>query len=160
MTCGIYCITDTETGDRYVGRSINIERRVSAHGVNGRETLVYSILQICLESELYEAEWDWVFNLKPELNRTVPAMHTSKGKVWHNPGVVRATLRRKRNGCKSSYLMNVLLKAEISRTGVEDYRNETQQLHYLVRLGLRYRAQMLKTPVDVPVNGVEEAVND
>ena len=68
--------------------------------------------------------------------------------------------KKKQETVKSSYLMGILLKAEISRTGVEDDRNETQQIHYLVRLGLRYRAQMLKTPVDVPVNGVEEAVND
>ena len=64
--------------------------------------------------------------------------------------------KKKQETVKSSYLMGIGLKAEISRTGVEDYRNETQQLHYLVTLGLRYRAQTLKTPVD----GVEEAVND
>ena len=68
--------------------------------------------------------------------------------------------KKKQETVKSSYLMGIGLKAEISRTGVEDYRNETQQLHYLVTLGLRYRAQTLKTPVDVPVDGVEEAVND
>lgn len=60
--------------------------------------------------------------------------------------------RKKRDTIKSSYLMDSDLKVEIVKTAGEDDRNETQQLHYLVRLGLRYRAQMLKTPVDVPVD--------
>ncbi|WP_432811913.1 hypothetical protein [Pantanalinema sp. GBBB05] len=48
------------------------------------------------------------------------------------------------------------LKAEIVKTATEDDRNETQQLHYLVRLGLRYRAQMLKTSIDVPAITADE----
>ena len=64
--------------------------------------------------------------------------------------------RKKRETIKSSYLMDSDLKAETVRTANEDDRNETQQLHYLARLGLRYRAQMLRTPVDVPVNTSKE----
>lgn len=68
--------------------------------------------------------------------------------------------RKKRDTVKSSYLMDSDLKVEIVKTAGEDDRNETQQLHYLVRLGLRYRAQMLKTPVDVPVSLSGNADND
>ena len=32
MTTGIYAIVNRETGDRYVGQSVNIEKRWSEHG--------------------------------------------------------------------------------------------------------------------------------
>lgn len=90
MTCGIYCVTNTTTGDRYIGKSKNIERRVKDHRVGKQKDLVYEVLQVCVEPELNEAEWDWVAKLRPELNRTIPVMHPVRGKVWQNPGVTEA----------------------------------------------------------------------
>lgn len=90
MTCGIYCVTNIATGDRYIGQSRNIERRVKDHGVNRRSNLTYKILQVCSESELNEAEWNWVVALKPELNRAVPASDPVRGKIWQNPSVAAA----------------------------------------------------------------------
>jgi excinuclease UvrABC nuclease subunit len=97
VTTGIYCITNLMTGDRYVGQSKNIERRVKAHGVGTYrgKLLTYTILQKCNEAELDELEWNWVNQLNPELNSKVPELCPLRGRIWRNPRVVEAAKRRK-----------------------------------------------------------------
>lgn len=73
MTCGIYLITHVENGMRYVGQSVNIERRwyqhsrgckhqriglsILKHGWSAFET---SILEICDRDNLNDRERHWV----------------------------------------------------------------------------------------------------
>jgi hypothetical protein len=96
MTSGIYCITNTLTNKRYVGRSKNIEQRVKNHGVGrySQKHLTYEVLQECSVAELGELEWDWAYRLKPELNRTTPILHPVRGKIWRNPNVVSRIKQR------------------------------------------------------------------
>lgn len=72
--CGIYLITHIETGRKYVGQSIDIERRwrdhakgksgsgILGHAVakHGWEAFEASVLQICAHDELNEVEPKWI----------------------------------------------------------------------------------------------------
>lgn len=91
MTCGIYMIVNTITTlERYIGKSINVERRVRQHGVGSRKRkhLTYEILKECTESELNNLEWEFVFRLQLELNRAIPAISPTGNKIWTNPNAV------------------------------------------------------------------------
>lgn len=96
MTCGIYCVINTHTGDRYIGQSRNIEQRVKDHGVSRYNCphLAYEVLQECQPSELYFLEWDWVQRLKPTLNRTIPVLNPQGEKVWQNPNARLSRLKQ------------------------------------------------------------------
>ena len=76
---GIYCITNTKNGMRYIGQSRNIERRFSKHLTNdkklntklGKDIAKYersdfslTILQECALSELDELEKYWIKELR------------------------------------------------------------------------------------------------
>ena len=140
----IYFAIDSQDVIQYIGRSVNPKNRWVTHHKQAALQNVGSI------------KIAYLFVDSPEL---LPDIEAALIK-WFHPtlnGYRRpANPRKKRETIKSSYLMDSDLKAETVRTANEDDRNETQQLHYLARLGLRYRAQMLRTPVDVPVNTSKE----
>jgi group I intron endonuclease len=50
MTRGIYCITCTATGDRYVGRSIQIEQRWKTH--------LSQLRSSCHKNRLFSQAWE------------------------------------------------------------------------------------------------------
>lgn len=70
MTCGIYSITNKETGKMYIGQSIDIERRFRNHIISGspksyidrsikkhgKESFDFKIILRCDESELLDEE--------------------------------------------------------------------------------------------------------
>ncbi len=74
MTVGIYAIENLKTGDRYVGQSVNIEKRWSQHRQDlnagtaysralqeawndyGGESFAFRILEVCSPTELDERE--------------------------------------------------------------------------------------------------------
>ena len=75
---GIYCITNTKNGMRYVGQSRNIERRFSQHLTDdkklntklGKDMLIFdkgdfslTILQECKVEELDSLEIYWISKL-------------------------------------------------------------------------------------------------
>ena len=86
MTSGIYLITNTVTGDTYVGRSEGIESRWESHiaqlrsgrhykkmqslcNSTGIQAFSFSILEICNDKEkLPFLENKWFHQLKPSLN--------------------------------------------------------------------------------------------
>ena len=136
MTCGIYCVTNALTGDRYIGQSRNIERRVKAHGVIPRNKhLTYAILQECDESDLDDLEWDWVSRLKPELNRTVPAADPVLGKVWRNPAVAASIRRRRPPGRLQSFYIRYELIAALRAVAAIENREISAQLRLWIREG-------------------------
>lgn len=91
MTAGVYSITNTVTGDRYVGASLHIEQRWQQHtkameqglcGSASNRLLVESCSQYRIDAFVFEIlevwqripgkrkllnqmEWDWVKNLIP-----------------------------------------------------------------------------------------------
>ena len=82
---GIYKITNKINGKSYVGKSINIERRIAEHKCINHETnkslkfaykkygldnFEFEILEQCLEEELNEKEIYYIQKIKPEYNRT------------------------------------------------------------------------------------------
>lgn len=80
---GIYKITNTITGDSYVGQSVNIKRRFMEHktpkGPNtplkaaikeyGVDKFSFEILEECGKEALDEKEIYWIAKLKPSYNR-------------------------------------------------------------------------------------------
>lgn len=78
MTCGIYCIKNIKNGKIYIGSSINCENRFKQHqkelrnNYHGNDHLQkaikkyginnfnFSIIEICLENNLIEAEDNWI----------------------------------------------------------------------------------------------------
>ena len=90
MTCGIYCITHTDSGRCYVDLSVNIERRWVWHKWKSRNQLdashihmalakygvaafQFEVLEVCEKHQLSEREIHWVsvFNShKKGFNRT------------------------------------------------------------------------------------------
>jgi len=93
MTAGIYLITHTVTGDRYVGRSHTIERRWKSHIAQlqkrkhhskamqaladeyGINSFSFEILEVCeplpgrrFDDVLSDTEQKWIEQLGPELN--------------------------------------------------------------------------------------------
>lgn len=80
---GIYIITNLITGKRYIGQSIDIQRRFHDHrcishesnrhlkyalAKYGKENFKYEVLEECDESELNEKERYYIEKLKPEYN--------------------------------------------------------------------------------------------
>jgi group I intron endonuclease len=86
MTCGIYILLNKNSGERYIGSSINIEKRVNDHfsalrkgkhcnsriqeGFNdsGEESFTFFILQQCPEECLVQEEQSQIELLHPEYN--------------------------------------------------------------------------------------------
>lgn len=75
MTCGIYSITNKETGKMYIGQSIDIERRFKQHCIrtkknnsyidnsirkHGKNAFEFKILLECDESELCDEEHKFI----------------------------------------------------------------------------------------------------
>lgn len=81
MTCGIYCLICVD-GRRYVGKSVNIERRLTEHGYCF-DIDRYEVLEECSETDLSDREWDWCEKLKPDLNKLVPVIRNDR-RIWVN----------------------------------------------------------------------------
>lgn len=93
--CGVYLITNTVNGNRYIGSSNNIRKRLwkhrallrnnkheNAHLQNawnkyGEKRFIYSILEICKLEEQFQREQFYIDTLKPEYN-IVPEVNNSK----------------------------------------------------------------------------------
>lgn len=90
---GVYLITNTITGAKYVGQSVNIERRMMEHRTPnsslkskskrfaddiiryGIESFTFEVLEECPVDRLLETEKKWIKAIKPDYNtvgRTVP----------------------------------------------------------------------------------------
>ncbi|MEA5447971.1 GIY-YIG nuclease family protein [Leptolyngbya sp. CCNP1308] len=89
MTCGVYLITCTATGDQYVGRSVQLEVRLRGHKLqlikgthpipamqelankHGVESFTFEILAAYdTDFRLASHEREWIKRLQPQLNRT------------------------------------------------------------------------------------------
>ncbi len=104
---GIYQITCTVNGKRYIGQSINIERRKFEHKTHssnrylgqdiekyGLEFFIFDVLEECSEADLNAKENEYIANLKPEYNilgegHTLPSniraqISNSVRKVWQS----------------------------------------------------------------------------
>jgi group I intron endonuclease len=87
MTSGIYLITNTVTGDTYVGRSTNIEARFTyghlgmlkkgrhknpkmtqLYADTGENAFVLSVLEECSKYTSVFSEERWIKKLKPTIN--------------------------------------------------------------------------------------------
>lgn len=83
---GVYLITNTITGRRYVGQSKNIKRRFMEHRTPnaslkhkgsifiedikkyGIDSFRFEVLEECAESQLLEREMAWIDTIRPEYN--------------------------------------------------------------------------------------------
>lgn len=88
--CGVYLITNTVNGKRYVGSSVNVASRLSQHFTTacrlykdkldfyrdifeqGRDTFSVELLQTCTPEDKIERERFWWEKLKPEYNIMPP----------------------------------------------------------------------------------------
>lgn len=88
--CGIYLITNIDTGEHYVGQSIDILNRWRSHradmrtgggcGENLREAFRrfeasafrFSIIQLCDPCDLDRLEHEWICLIRPVLNSKTP----------------------------------------------------------------------------------------
>lgn len=112
MTAGVYSITNTVTGDLYIGSSLNIERRWKQHKkamehgyyVNasnrllvescnryGIDVFTFKILEewqpVQYEGKVLRLmEWEYAKKLNPSLNLKKPVICPKWGKpTWHDP---------------------------------------------------------------------------
>ena len=85
MNCGIYCITNLKNGKRYVGQSINIKTRWSAHrcqylrnlkyiigraiAKHGLENFSFEVLEYCSEEMLDDRERYYIAEYKTMYNQ-------------------------------------------------------------------------------------------
>ena len=100
MTCGIY-ILQFSSGNTYIGKSVNIEKRISTHKsaikhnshyndlLNNEDylTLSYKIIEECLEVELSDKEVYWIKLNKPTLNIATATPTSSVGLQGTNHGM-------------------------------------------------------------------------
>jgi len=88
--CGVYMITNTANGKRYVGSSVNVGSRISQHfttcvrkyrGINefyseifeyGRDAFEIKLLESCTRETKLERERYWFDELHPEYNMVEP----------------------------------------------------------------------------------------
>lgn len=116
-TCGVYMITNTVNGKRYIGSSACIGSRLSSHfgytsrnpqgrplhvDINkyGKDVFDHEVLEECDETSKVEREQYWVDELKPEYNLTQPESRefisdTRKNKVKHSKKQMDHYLRNK-----------------------------------------------------------------
>jgi len=73
-TSGIYCITHPESGQMYIGSSVNLGNRITAHFVNGSSNVhlqfaiakyglalfVFSVIELCAKDQLLVREQHWL----------------------------------------------------------------------------------------------------
>ncbi|RUS28476.1 hypothetical protein BC938DRAFT_481831, partial [Jimgerdemannia flammicorona] len=81
---GIYCITNQDTGQMYIGSSVNLGNRLTAHFVGGSynahlqfaiakyglSALIFSVIELCAKDQLLarEQHWlNWLFSLPSNL---------------------------------------------------------------------------------------------
>lgn len=106
---GVYLITNTITGAKYVGQSVDIQRRFTEHKTPnaslksksalfvsdirryGIESFRFEVLEECSEAELRTKEKKWIDKLQPEYNvqRTPRAVSEERRKQ------ISATLKRR-----------------------------------------------------------------
>lgn len=89
MTSGIYKITDTDTGEIYIGGSVNIEHRMSTHKslikhkkhynlrLSKIKNYTHCVILMCDKSMVKFYEQLCINALKPELNVSTSATGTS-----------------------------------------------------------------------------------
>lgn len=102
MSCGVYQITNTITGESYIGSSKNIEKRFKQHRQKGYwckrpnsllykafqkyslENFKFEIIGLCEESELFEKEDFFIKSRKPVYNELRAQHNTEKSrKEWY-----------------------------------------------------------------------------
>jgi group I intron endonuclease len=84
--CGVYCILNITTGERYIGKSINIYKRVSRHfdelkankhcnhrlqnayNVYGKNKFILQIIKTCDKQILHIEEKYYIRKYNPEYN--------------------------------------------------------------------------------------------
>lgn len=100
LNCGIYKITNIETGDFYIGQSIHLNRRKSYHfsqlkkdkhrnqhlqnafNLYGEENFKFEILLYCEPFELTRYEQTLVDKWNPAYNLLTECVNSSKGYKW------------------------------------------------------------------------------
>ncbi len=115
--CGIYCITCTANGKKYVGSTSNMTKRWSAHRVSllngghknqnlqnswnkyGALAFDFSILEICGKEKLLERELAWVSSMAPAFNVMLPDEHSAG--FSHSPETIKK-FSEMRKGQKAS----------------------------------------------------------
>jgi group I intron endonuclease len=111
MTCGIYCITAPD-GKKYVGQSVNIERRwkdhqmspkrtsrlirsFSTYGVEGHQ---FEVLEECLEDDLLSLERQWQEKLNTCVNGLNVLFTTGNEKFGRTSDQAKANMSKAQSG--------------------------------------------------------------
>ncbi|MES2155432.1 MAG: GIY-YIG nuclease family protein [bacterium] len=104
MESGIYIITNTETGNRYIGQTRNFHKRFIQHRTkthqarsvigrafrkHGKDAFEFAVLERCIVEDLDAREIHHIATLRPEYNMT-PGGTGGKGKTF--PLAARANL--------------------------------------------------------------------
>ena len=147
----VYKITNTVTGDFYIGSSKNVKSRLAVHKCQstwnehpnnpmyldmkkyGTDKFVFEILEVVEEGSLKEKEQEFIETLKPTYNQmNANGLNFERCKEWQEE--YRKTEKGKESRRKASNKYNNQLCF---------YNNETLTLH---ALRTRFRSQGLSNP--------------
>lgn len=76
--CGVYLVTHRESGRRYVGQSIDVDRRIREHSAghqgtgllckaikkHGKDAFEFTVIELCEQRNLNAAEVKWIAELR------------------------------------------------------------------------------------------------
>ena len=172
--CGIYRITNIQTGDIYIGSSVDIAKRWYKHRkalntathVNqrlqrawdkyGAAAFNFEIVEICVRSQLTAIEQQYITSEQPTYNLATDAAHPMLGR-HHSPATIakmRATAAAQ--GRKPSE--EAVRKSATSRLGKpgirlgSKHKEETIQLYKEQRKGKNFRRKGAKGHPITPEN--------
>lgn len=159
MTCGIYKIENKINGKIYIGQSVNIERRWRDHKVRsknendilyqeireyGIDFFDFSILEECLQNELYEKEIYWI-NFYDSYNN-------GYNKTLGGLGITCCGIKLTKEQVDD--IKDLLIQNKLSYNDISNKYNISKNLISLINTGCCWNDMKTNYPLRVPIDTI------